>query len=87
MNVQGNIPAKYHEGYGAVPSLGNLATLEKITVKTKHRENRTQDSPNNTDDCLFVAYGNITPGKYLKEFSIEPQIAPVVLSARPGSII
>src|SRR5882762_3360332 len=75
----GQHTCQHHEGIWSSTFARQFRNSRKNYRENKHREDWTQESPNNTDDCLFVAYGNITPGKYLKEFSIAPQIAPVVL--------
>ena len=43
-----------------------------------HSKKGPDDFPENPDNGLFVAYGDIAPGQNQKEFTVAPEVGPVI---------
>jgi hypothetical protein len=77
-NVHGSIPAKTMSGYGAVPSGGSLAMRPKTTVKTTIVRSGRITAQGHPDHAPLVAHREIAPSEDTKQFTIAPQIKPIV---------
>ena len=55
-----------------------------MTVKTTIVRKGLSNCPENPDDGLLVADGDITPGQNQKKFTVAPEIGPVVFLRAAG---
>jgi hypothetical protein len=73
-----------HESVRRRAFSGKFGHFAEDDGENDHRQKWPNQGPSDADDSLFVANGNIAPGKYLKELSVVPEIAPIVFFGTAG---
>jgi hypothetical protein len=64
---------------------GEFGDPAKNDGENDHRQKWPDNCPENSDDGLLVAYGDIAPGQDQEKLPVSPEFCPVVFSVRPGS--
>ena len=79
---QGN--RKDHQRIGRIAVAGQPGDAPEDDGEHNHRQEWSNDGPQDADDGLLVSDRHVAPGQHVKKFPVAPQVAPIVALGAAG---